>query len=348
MLLKFALLALSLTTGSALGECPSNQYVPGIGCDPSDNICEVTCPKDGDCKLTEGCADALVTDTITHAEMTEVKCQDLCNATVGALQNETSVCRFWRYELVSNDQEVCSLMSSSQCQVPEVCTSPSCFTGDVGCPGGEAPVPGDNNECAAKMDFKPSPGYIHWGCVNELDDLSSPYDPNVDTMPANTLCTTAHRCVDWNAGDLGENQTLWRKLRVFCDGTDGQWKRDTKADGNAEAYFGDNGVLGADGSGPILEHKCVGGEPAPTLVVDLASAGNGVGADLVCDVDGSMNGTSNYTITAPNHCLLLCDLHIGMTIDGELNQNGEYDFLDQDGEKITDPAEVICWQGKRI
>ena len=168
-------------------------------------------------------------------------------------------------------------------------------------------------------------------------------------------------------------------------------EQDTKADGNAEAYFGDNGVLGADGSGPILEHKCVGGErPFEGIVNQLSKVSQHqllwstwpvLATELgpiwflslpnindnatmtathqkwtssltlpyqVCDVDGSMNGTSNYTITAPNHCLLLCDLHIGMTIDGELNQNGEYDFLDQDGEKITDPAEVICWQGKRI
>merc|ERR1711862_186474 len=162
-------------------------------------------------------------------------------------------------------------------------------------------------------------------------NLSSPYDPDAQTMPANTLCTTAHRCVDWNAGTLSETQTLWRKLRVFCDGGD-------------DDYTG--GVLGDDGSGAILEHLCVGGDTAPTLVVDLGAAGNGVGADLVCDVEGTMNG-NEYTIAAPNHCLLLCDLHIGMTINGKLEENGEYVFRDQDDNKIT-AAEVICWQGKRI
>ena len=60
----------------------------------------------------------------------------------------------------------------------------------------------------------------------------------------------------------------------------------------------------------------------------------------------SPDGTQ-YTITAPNHCLLLCDLHIGMTINGRLNENGEYIFVDGAGDEITDAATVICWQGKR-
>ena len=103
------------------------------------------------------------------------------------------------------------------------------------------------------------------------------------------------------------------------------------------------------------------GDTAPTLVVNLASAGNGVGADLVfiqisyfpftlpcqvCDVEGTRNETA-YTITAPNHCLLLCDLHIGMTIYGKLEENGEYAFKDEDDKEIT-AEDVICWQGKRV
>ena len=67
----------------------------------------------------------------------------------------------------------------------------------------------------------------------------------------------------------------------------------------------------------------------------------------VCDVPGTIDGT-NYTITAPNHCLLLCDLHIGMSINGQLNEDGDYVFVDQKGDEIIDPANVICWQGKRV
>ena len=68
----------------------------------------------------------------------------------------------------------------------------------------------------------------------------------------------------------------------------------------------------------------------------------------LCDVEGDIQGTV-YTISAPNHCLLLCDLHIGMTIDGRLDADGVYEWVDQDGEAIT-AAEgdnpVECWAGR--
>ena len=97
MLLKFTFLALTLATSSALGECPANAYVPdGVGCDPSSNICEVKCPAEESCVLSEGCAGALVTDDqLTHTEMTQVKCQELCKASDG--NEDATRCRFWRY-----------------------------------------------------------------------------------------------------------------------------------------------------------------------------------------------------------------------------------------------------------
>ena len=73
----------------------------------------------------------------------------------------------------------------------------------------------------------------------------------------------------------------------------------------------------------------------------------------LCDVEGDIQGTV-YTISAPNHCLLLCDLHIGMTIDGRLTADGDYEFVDQDGEAVTDANSddnsnpVRCWTGKKI
>ena len=175
-LLKFAFLTLTLATGYVLGECTSNDYVPGIGCDPSPNICEVICHADGDCTLSETCADALVTDTITHSEMTEAKCQELCQLS-DAVEEEAKRCRFWRYvsfsftlkksmtskqqELISNDEEVCSLMNLNQCTVPKVCTETSCYTGDVGCANGETPDPGFGLGCAAAMTFNTDAGFIH-------------------------------------------------------------------------------------------------------------------------------------------------------------------------------------------
>ena len=97
-LLKFAFLTLTLATGSALGDCTSNEYVPGIGCDSSTNICEITCPEEGDCvpSPAQGCSDALVVDTITHSDMDKAKCQELCELS-DALEEEAKRCRFWRY-----------------------------------------------------------------------------------------------------------------------------------------------------------------------------------------------------------------------------------------------------------
>ena len=97
MLLKFAFLTLSLATCSALGDCPANQYVPGIGCAASPNICEVNCPKEGDCALSSGCADALVTDTITHDDLDQKKCEELCKASDAVEDPDANRCRFWRY-----------------------------------------------------------------------------------------------------------------------------------------------------------------------------------------------------------------------------------------------------------
>ena len=98
---------------------------------------------------------------------------------------------FTRQEVMSNKEEVCSLMSSNQCKVPNACPPTSCSTGDVGCPNGETPGQG----CPANMTFNAAAGYIHWGCidVNADQPLPSPYDPDVDTMPGGTLCTTAQR-----------------------------------------------------------------------------------------------------------------------------------------------------------
>ena len=36
-----------------------------------------------------------------------------------------------------------------------------------------------------------------------------------------------------------------------------------------------------------------------------------------------------------------------MSINGQLNEDGDYVFVDQKDE-IIDPADVICWQGKRV
>jgi len=346
LLLKFSVLTLTLTTNSVLGECLPNDLVPdGIGCLPTPNICEITCPKGEACELGESCAAVGVTeDMITGDEMTKEICPALCNDSSSSSSNETTraiPCRFWRWDIETGDNEKCYLMSEDQCNSPMSCVAPSCYHGDIGCDG-EMPA---GPTCPGHMTFNNEPGFIHWGCANEDGELSSPYDENNPDMPAKTICTTAYRCIDYEASEnaLTESDPLWRKLAVIC--IDGQWQKVKEADGDDAMYAK---VIPSNSA--IVEQNCVGGENPPTFEVDLAGAGNGAGAALVCDKEGTMSG-STYTISAPNHCLLLCDLHIGMTIDGRLDDKGEYEWVDQDGTAITDANgvnPVKCWVGRSV
>jgi len=349
LLLKFSVLTLTLTTNSVLGECLPNDLVPdGIGCLPTPNICEITCPKGEACELGESCAAVGVTeDMITGDEMTKEICPALCNDSSSSSSNETTraiPCRFWRWDIETGDNEKCYLMSEGQCSTVLSCVAPSCYHGDIGCDG-EKPA---GKMCPGHMKFNNEPDFIHWGCANEDGELSSPYDENNPDMPAETICTTASRCFDYEKKGMAETDPLWRKLSVSCDGTTGHWQKVNEADGDDALY---DLVIPNEGDSTIVEQKCAGGESPPiTFDVDLASAGNGAGAALVCDMEGTMSETT-YTITAPNHCLLLCDLHIGMTIDGRLDDKGEYEWVDQDGTAITDANgvnPVKCWVGRSV
>ena len=37
-----------------------------------------------------------------------------------------------------------------------------------------------------------------------------------------------------------------------------------------------------------------------------------------------------------------------MTIEGQLNVDGEYKFFDQDGKAIITSEDVACWTGKMV
>ena len=218
--LSFAFLLLTFTTGSAFaGDCIKNDYVPGFGCNPIANICQLTCQEGQDCAFYPegGCTAALANnETVNHADMNPDKCEQLCRLS-DEVETEEGRCRFWRYvsfcphlyaidygvydnipqEVVEFSETVCSLMNLNQCTEPLDCVSdgekPSCRTDDVGCPNGAVPDPNPGTPCTSGIIFKTEPGYIHWGCVNELEDLGSPYDQDVATMPPNTYCTTSHR-----------------------------------------------------------------------------------------------------------------------------------------------------------
>ena len=98
--LSFAFLLLAFTTGSAnAGDCIKNDYVPGYGCDPKENICQLTCQQGQDCVFDpeDGCTAALANnETVNHADMTPEKCEQLCKNS-DEVETEENRCRFWRY-----------------------------------------------------------------------------------------------------------------------------------------------------------------------------------------------------------------------------------------------------------
>ena len=209
------LLLIATLACSVLGEddCPANNFVPGGGCKPDPNICQLTCKKNEHCVLTAECAKAMVVDTPAHDAMNPTKCEELCaksDAASGA--EEEPRCRFWRYVsyfnfnflLILSMQEqvlgerICSLMKQDgQCDIFQYCPASDppengCMTGDVGCPGGVAPptpTQPASIPCKSGIEFKPEPTSVHWSCT----DSESPYDPDVSTMPAGTLCFTVSR-----------------------------------------------------------------------------------------------------------------------------------------------------------
>ena len=132
--LSFAFLLLTFTTGSAFaGDCIKNDYVPGFGCNPIANICQLTCQEGQDCAFYPegGCTAALANnETVNHADMNPDKCEQLCRLS-DEVETEESRCRFWRYvsfcphlyaidygvydnipqEVVEFSETVCSLMN---------------------------------------------------------------------------------------------------------------------------------------------------------------------------------------------------------------------------------------------
>jgi len=329
------LLLLASLLSLVSGECSPNDLVPGpegtgSGCSPRDNICQISCEQGkAKCKLLNkaSCTKAKVTeaDLTDFAGFNNTKCLELCQLSKD--EDKPNHCRFWRYDPAAGDK-VCSLMHDDQCTVYEACTG-HCRTGDEGCAGDE-PAPSPNTPCAAPIVFDPVS--IHWACFNTGNN--SPYDPATTSLPAGTSCLTVQRCVDWENGTTTEQDPLWRKLHVTCDGTEGKWIA-TGTDGKEADY---NEVLG-EGTAAITEHECKGGD----VTLEVPRSQLGEGADLLCD-NPDTDGGDTYTITAPNTCVLLCDLHLGMTIESRLDANGEVAFHRDGAEEVFDDVSLVkCW-----
>ena len=102
-------------------------------------------------------------------------------------------------------------------------------------------------------------------------------------------------------------------------------------------------ALGVDGSTALVELDC---PPDPTndiLTVNVM----GTGGLLICENPDPVGSSDQYRITAPNKCLLLCEYHLGMTIVGLINDEGNYVFKEvETDEEITQDNvadQIKCW-----
>ena len=130
------------------------------------------------------------------------------------------------------------------------------------------------------------------------------------------------------------------------------WSASEGTGGSTEQY---EPVLG-DGTVVIKEPTCTGGGTVLQVATDHIQE---AGAQLMCTIPPTPadQDPTQTIISAPNHCILLCDFHLGMTIDSVLGeeglivfQDGEGDvFPDLDGdENVKDGSRVDCWPDRRL
>ena len=132
-------------------------------------------------------------------------------------------------------------------------------------------------------------------------------------------------------------------MQVQCNGATGQWEKGGEADGKYADYQEVIEVKEGEDQ-TIKEHRCTA-EGSSRLVVTLGDAAMGAGATLVCDTLDGDDEPSTFTILAPNTCLLLCDLHLGMTIRATLSmETGEFQFRIEELEVEGDPTSGIITQ----
>lgn len=318
--------------------CPPNECWGG-GCEVDPYLCKIECGPTSDdvpalqCTATptEDPAGVTCPDVSDRKSVSAETCKELC---VDAMNGDTPTeppCRFWRYDRVSEQESTCYLMSSDQCKYHKECAG-DCDCGDVGCPaeeGGDVTDP-PKQSCEPGIAYNSGPAWIHWACYNFEHELLSPYNPDAIMYP-DTVCYTTHKCSDW---DDEQDRLLWLK----CDGNTGKWIQDPGHPAqNQENYA--NAV--DQETGVILEHECKD-EPKSVLVVIIDAMGSG--AQLSCETPDADAVDETFTIIAPNKCVLLCDFHLGLILEGRLNEDGEFAFYIENDVIVQSNSSVVqCW-----
>ena len=105
-------------------------------------------------------------------------------------------------------------------------------------------------------------------------------------------------------------------------------------------------ALGGDGTGAaaLVELDCGPKvDPDDLLIVNEENT-DGL---IRCENPDAAATPDQYRIKAPNKCILLCDFHLGMTIESVLNKEGNYVFTKvETKEEITQDNvadQIKCW-----
>ena len=134
---------------------------------------------------------------------------------------------------------------------------------------------------------------------------------------------------------------------MSCDGLTGEWVQNTGTpDDGSGPYKGPEGVI-ATQPAPPLEHQCKA-DPKTPLAVNIDNMGEG--AQLSCETPATVDEPpTTYTIAPPNKCVLLCDFHLVMVIEGRLSDEGVFKFYVTNAEPEyeidhTNVDDMIkCW-----
>lgn len=320
--------------------CPPNKcWVDG--CEVDLFLCKIECGTSSDEVPIQQCTVTPIEDPagVTCPDVSALKsvnaemCEEFCVKAMNGDTPSEPPCRFWRYDKVSAQKTSCYLLSSDHCQYHKECAG-DCDCGDVGCPAEEGGTATDPPEqpCKSGIAYNSGPAWIHWACYNfeHEDDLLSPYNPAATMFPG-TVCYTTHRCSDW---DEEEDRLLWLK----CDGNTGEWIPDPGHPANSMDNYA--GAVDTD-TGIILDQECRD-EPKNVLVVIIDDMGSG--AQLSCETPDADEVDETYTIMAPNKCVLLCDFHLGLIIEGRLNDAGNFAFYIENDVVTQENVDIIkCW-----
>jgi len=263
-------------------------------------------------------------------EMCRGKCQE---QSVHIQEGEDKNCEFfhWQENHGQPAEKKCSLQTT--CPPRSTCDpiAKHCTSGQLGCSDDcQSISPCSLTKAAWKHDK------FHVVCTDPHGhDINIYMDEVKDKrITPGTVCQTVRKCAAWDEQGADTTNSYYRKLAVFCDGTNivegedkGTWTEmpDTGSQEGSKAMI--------SMAGTITEQECNSTCPD----IQLSTYADQWWADLICETPLVSN-----VLTPPNHCVLLCDNNLEKTIDCEYDAEGVKAWRDQEGNPLTDDSDIAC------